>query len=396
MGAIAMRVPVPAGYLPSGIEAELTDGADGVAARFRAIGADEEYYELSLRVRRGTADETDGLYVAEFDAATRTLELGWSDAAGECALLAAYGHHLTFVRAIVKDWIASPIAELRRSGHFAEVRGRLATREDDGFVLQALRRGDPAKLSLRELNDEERRVWAALETHCMCPACVTRSWTEQAADALAVRIEAGDAAAFADLARCPVRTPALVRALMCAGAYPSALDHRLRRYAWSWGPRTLPIAAAVGRTLLDSKQVEARAAAIDAILTTMIAGDDTDATELVRKALGDKAVVAYGAMLRTRDLRAEVRAALIDPMLDTLTRAKNADLVRVLLGQLSVEGRAMDALQLARCVALLEQWASHKAVGRDARDALARLAKSSPAAAPERSTPCSGGADEAG
>lgn len=344
MGLTTLTVPLPRGWAPSVLESQLTGGVDGVEARLRALSAADEYHDLAI------ARDTGDAGVARVD--DGFLIFGWSDAAGECSLLAAYAHHLLLVRILVLDLLDLDIGAVTRSGAFAEVDGRLVARGREAFEVQAIRAGDPRTLPTSAAPE----VWEGLARACLCPACTSRDWSD---DALCGGAELTRRA----LSRCVARTPRLMRLLIEAGAHPRSLDPRLRDLMPRWGPRTLEAALPVGQELLGARSPRVRAAAVDAVLSA------TEDAAVAADALAGPPRVAYTAVAAIRGFRQP--APLLPAVLDTLEGTRNGDVARVALITLT-EGRGhLGAPQLERLQALARKWSSHRLAGHAAADALA-------------------------
>jgi hypothetical protein len=268
-------------------------------------------------------------------------------------MLAAYGIHLVLVRAQALRYV-DDVPEILASGRFAEVRGRLAERHETGLLLQPITAKDRREIPLAELTAEERATWEALATRCMCPACVDRSWTAEAADELAEEMERDVKTAVQKLDRCMVRTPKLIRAAMLAGVHPSAGGKKGRR---PWGARTVADAAAIAQELRSAKRAEVRVAAYHATFEHAAQGGAISADEVASMLVSEPK--------RTLEV---LRLGLgpIHTMPQTLGEPVLLALETVTLGRFAecaifffvVNGVPLDAGQRARLRAAIERWRS--------------------------------------
>ncbi len=339
---LRLKIPVPRGWADSLLEAAITGREDGVAARLRAIGASDEYYDLAIARERGgegIARSVDG-----------SLVFGWNDAAGQCTLLAAYAHHLVLVRAVVLDLVDADLAQIAASGRFAEARGRLVARGRERFDVLALRAGDPVEMPAQEAPE----VWDGLSQRCLCPTCAGLEWD----DAWVLT----EALTPARLARCVPRTERLARALLTAGGHANALDRASRDLVPRWGPRTLRAALPVARELLSARAVPVRAAAIDVGLTA------TEDPAIARVALDDAPRIAYAALQAIRHFRD--RRPLLPAALALVASTKNGDVARAGL-TLLVEGVGeLSPTDRARLAEVATRWLGHRSAGGTASEAV--------------------------
>jgi hypothetical protein len=158
VGFQTISIRIGAGHQVDLIENNLVLGPDGARARFAAIGASEEFFDLAIRRREGSVPDDDGhapkLGVVRGD----ELELGWMSAGGEASMLSAYGGHLVLVRAQALGYV-DDVPGILRSGRFAEVRGRLAERHERGLMLQPIAAKDRREIPVAELTAGEHALW---------------------------------------------------------------------------------------------------------------------------------------------------------------------------------------------------------------------------------------------
>jgi hypothetical protein len=259
MSLITLTFRMLPDHAPNAMESYLTFGTDGVEARFRAVGAGDELYDQAI-ARDAPPYEGIGPPVYGVTRGDQ-FEIGWNDAAGELSMLVAYGIHLIQVRAYHRG-LVEDLTHVFGSGRFAEVRGQLAERDDDGLRLQPIRSTDPHRLSLFDMTEAERATWDMLGTRCACPACSTRFWTAEESDAFAIELEADPEQVARRFPAFMVRTPALIRAAMLAGMHPQSPGWRRKRV---WGPRSVQDAALVGKELLTHRRKLVREVAALAI-----------------------------------------------------------------------------------------------------------------------------------
>src|SRR4051794_10523136 len=92
MSTLTLQAPIPPGWSPSAAESAFLTT---LRTCFAAVGASDELYDLA--VARSPQPGTETLTVALHDIDEGALLFGWSDAAGECGDLAAFGCHVVAV-----------------------------------------------------------------------------------------------------------------------------------------------------------------------------------------------------------------------------------------------------------------------------------------------------------
>jgi hypothetical protein len=367
MGLSYVSIPL-AGRHPPEVESLVLGGERGAAARFAAVGASEEYYELALRQQTEGSDAfRERLTVGVVNEREGSLEIGWSDAAGLCSTLAEYGAHLVEIAAQVQS-LLSGVRPPRPGLGFAEIRGRLATRAKDGFDLQVLRGGDPPKLALTDATGAERAIWEALATRCMCPVCPHYAWTVEEGEALAARFARGEAKA-SELGRAMVRSETFFRIAIGAAAHPYATG---KQRASIWGSRPPPEAVAAARGLVGAKSAAVRAAAYDALVAAAHSAPD-EARSLVSAALADGPKTAIIALRRARGLSPAIRASLIDPVLAGIGTTKNVELVTQALILVIETSTDLDADRRAALAPVVERVRGHATGGAYVSELAAKL-----------------------
>ncbi len=359
MGFQTISIRIGAGHQVDLLESNLVLGPDGARARFAAIGATEEFFDLAIRRREGPvlddAAHAPKLGVVRGD----ELELGWMSAGGEASMLSAYGAHLVLVRAQALGHI-DDVPRILRSGRFAEVRGRLAERHERGLLLQPITAKDRHELAVEELTADERATWEALSTRCMCPACVHRSWTAEAADALAEEMVRDAKSAVLKLDRCMVRTPKLIRAAMLAGIHPTAGGRKGRR---PWGAGTVAEAATIAQELRTAKRGEVRVAAYHALFEYAVQGGaistDALASVLASEPKRTLEVLRLATLSTTTTLD-----AIAEPVLRALEVVAHGPFAESAISFFVVKGVPFDGQQRARLRAAVARWRSDPGVAK--------------------------------
>lgn len=359
MGFQTISIRIGAGHQVDLLESNLVLGPDGARARFAAIGASEEFFDLAIRRREGSVPDDDGhapkLGVVRGD----ELELGWMSAGGEASMLSAYGGHLVLVRAQALGYV-DDVPGILRSGRFAEVRGRLAERHERGLMLQPIAAKDRREIPVAELTAGEHALWEALATRCMCPACVHRSWTAEAADALAEEIARDARSAVLKLDRCMVRTPKLIRAAMLAGIHPTAGGKKRRR---PWGARTVAEAATIAQELRSAKRAEVRVAAYHALFEYALQGGAIS-TDALASVLASEPKRTLEVLHLATHSTTTTLDAIAEPVLRALEVVAYAPFAERAISFVVVKGVPFDGQQRARLRAAVGRWRSDPGVAK--------------------------------